>query len=216
MSDLVTSSAPVVYGAVRSVGILKPFADRMNVVGTAFWLREARALVTCAHVVNDLLVGPSAGLLFIGQHDGRVDRASIDLVSFRHDLALLRLVEAPQDYIEEQALTGLVPAAAHPAVGTPVAYAGFPYGDQLLSASKAPTYSEGVVAATLRLAGGTKQVQITGPVAGGFSGSPVTLRTAPDQVVGVLANGPSSSDSANIFMAISWEHLRALGVLSNS
>lgn len=59
---------PPIYSAVRAVGVLKPkfqqvpgaqvFADSLDVRGTAFWLKNEKLLVTCAHVVQELLGAP--------------------------------------------------------------------------------------------------------------------------------------------------------------
>lgn len=67
---------PQVYRAVRAVGVVKPvfqpenrsFDNQLQVIGTAFWLKQFQVLITCAHVVQELLSGPleTTGLLVVG------------------------------------------------------------------------------------------------------------------------------------------------------
>jgi V8-like Glu-specific endopeptidase len=59
-----------------------------------------------------------------------------------------------------------------------------------------------------------KEIQISGPVVGGFSGSPV-VDTESQKLLGVVSNGPTQG-AGNIFMAISWEHVRAIAALTRS
>ena len=226
MSD---ATNPLVYRAARAVGVLKPkmqanprgqvFADTLDVRGTAFWLREAKVLVTCAHVVQDLLVAPIevAGLLVIG-NQGNYLRAYISIVDSEHDLAILRLPpDTTADVMARELEDGLEPASAYPPVGAAVEYAGFPFGVQLLSSTHAPTYAKGVVASEVRTQLSRKEVQITGAVAGGFSGAPIVDCANPTQVVAVLSNSPSPAvGQANIFMGVSWEHVRAIAGLAAS
>lgn len=228
MTDKVEVTEPAVCTAVRAVGILKPkfqpsgpggmiFAESLEVKGTAFWFQDYKVLVTCGHVVRDLAGVPIevAGLLVVGNR-GRYSRAHIGIIDFTHDLAIIYPDLPPEDVEKESAL-GLSIADAYPDVGTNVAYAGFPLGTQLLDASHAPTYAEGVVGAQLRLRGRKKQLQITGTVVGGFSGSPIVDKANPKSVVGLLSESPSKeAGDANIFMASSWEHLKAVADATRS
>lgn len=217
---------PAVCKAVRAVGILKPqfkplsqgrvFAEKLEVIGTAFWLKEFAILITCAHVVKNLAFGPIefTGLLVVGNR-GNYRRARISVIDFEHDLAILRPEGRPEEIADEVRKHGLSIGKTYPSVGAVVAYAGFPLGTQLLDATHAPTYAEGVVSAQLRRQGWRKDLQIAGTVAGGFSGAPVVTKSEPAEVVGVLSFSPSKeAASAGIFMAISWEHLRAIAQLS--
>jgi hypothetical protein len=218
---------PVVCKAVRAVGILKPkfqpgpggkvFAESLEVTGTSFWLKDYHILATCAHVVKNLATAPIevAGLLVVGNR-GNYARSRVGIVDFTHDLALL-IPDLPIEVVNKEAAEGLEIADAYPDVGTEVAYAGFPLGTQLLDDSHAPTYAEGVVGAQIRQRGKKKEIQITGTVVGGFSGSPLVDKTKPNQVIGVLSSSPSKeAGDAHIFMAPSWEHLRALAEVSRS
>ena len=195
------------------------FADTLDVRGTAFWLKEHKVLITCAHVVQDLVVTPIeiAGLLVVG-NQGNYTRAVVGALDFDHDLAALYLApETPAEFQQRELADGLDLAAASPVVGCPVAYAGFPFGTQLLSTSHAPTYAEGVVASEIRTQPRRKQIQISGATAGGFSGAPIVDRNNPTQVVAVLSNSPSrEAGQAAIFMGISWEHIKALASLATS
>lgn len=223
------NAQPVVYRAVRSVGILRPkfdpvpqqriFAESLNVTGTAFWLKNYNILVTCAHVVQGLVNAPVeiTGLLVIGNR-GNYLRASVDLIDFKRDLAILSLSpETKPEVLEKETKDGLEIAETYPSVGEPVAYSGYPLGLQLLNSTQEPTYSEGVIGAQLRHQGSRKVIQITGPVAGGYSGTPVVLKNDPRKVIGVISHSPSrEAGNANIFMAISWEHLKVAAELSKS
>ena len=218
---------PAVCRAVRAVGLLKPkfnpgqsgrvFAESLEVKGTAFWVKPQKVLVTCAHVVRDIVGAPIeiTGLLVVGNR-GHYTRARIGIMDFDHDIAILH-PDFPPDILVKEAESGLDIADTYPPVGTPVAYAGFPLGTQLLDAQHAPTYSEGVIGAQLRLKGSRKNLQITGAVVGGFSGSPVIDKNNGSKVLGVLSHSPSKeAGDANIFMISSWEHLKALADLCKS
>ncbi|OGH74141.1 MAG: hypothetical protein A3C90_03435 [Candidatus Magasanikbacteria bacterium RIFCSPHIGHO2_02_FULL_51_14] len=219
-------NSPLVYKAVRAIGILKPkfqpsqgkiFIEDLDVIATAFWLKNYKVLITCAHVVRNLLGAPVeiTGLLVVG-NKGNYSRAVIDTVDLGHDLAVLRLADASQEIIDRESTDGLEIVHGYPDVGSQVGYAGFPLGQQLLNSTHAPTYAEGVVGAQLRQYGIRKNIQISGAVTGGFSGSPVVLKDS-DKLVGVLSNSPSKeAGNASIFMATSWEHVQALAELSKS
>lgn len=224
-----TSAEPVVYRAARAVGVLKPklqpnpkgqiFADTLDVRGTAFWVRQPQVLVTCAHVIQDLVVVPIevAGLLVIGNH-GNYLRAVVGALDFDHDLALLHLPpDTALDVVAKETSDGLDIADGYLAVGAPVAYAGYPFGIQLLNSTHSPTYAEGVVASAVRVQPRRKEIQVSGSVAGGFSGAPIVDKANPTNVIAVLSNAPSKeAGQANIFMGISWEHVRALVGLAGS
>lgn len=219
------SEQPEVYKAVRAVGIVKPtyvpqgqsFGNNLQVVGTAFWLKKYKVPVTCGHVVQNLLSGPleQTGLLVVGNL-GQYARAVVASLDPAHDLSVLQIADQPEHFIDAEAQSGLDIVDAYPQVGTPVGYAGFPMGSQLLNSIHSPTYAEGVVGVQLRESPLRKDVQITGAVAGGYSGAPVVVRGTA-RVLGVLSSGPSAADTqGNIFMAISWEHVRAIAELAKS
>lgn len=218
---------PPIYSSVRAVGVLKPkfqqvpgaqvFADSLDVRGTGFWLKNEKLLVTCAHVIQDLVGAPLevAGLLVVG-NQGSFQRATIGVVDYVRDLATLNLAVTPE-IIESEAATGLLIAQAYPEVGARVGYAGFPLGLQLLASSPDPTYAVGVIGTQVRQHGNRKDVQVSGPVVGGYSGSPVVLEDSPNSVIGMVSNSPSpEAGQAGIFMATSWEHIAALAHLAKS
>ena len=219
-------NAPPVYKAVRALGILRPkfqpnqgkaFIEGIDVIGTTFWVKDYKILVTCAHVVQGLLGAPIeiTGLLVVGNM-GNYSRALVGSIDMEHDLATLRLVEVPEEIIQKESIDGLTIIGRYPEVGEPVGYAGFPLGQQLFTSSQEPTYAEGVVGAKLRKNVIQKNIQITGAVAGGFSGSPIVLKDT-NKLIGVLSSSPSKeAGDANIFMASSWEHVKALVELSKS
>jgi hypothetical protein len=219
---------PPIYGAVRAVGVIKPqfqsqfiggkvFLDSLDVRGTAFWLKNEKTLITCAHVIRGILEFPLelAGLLVVGCK-GSYSRATVGIVDYAHDIAVLHL-DATPDVVDGEAKTGLVVASHYPEVGIRVGYAGFPLGRQLLTASSDPTYAVGVIGTQMRQNANRKNIQISGPVVGGYSGSPIVREDQPEEVIGVVSDSPSKeAGQAGIYMATSWEHLAALARLASS
>ncbi len=235
MTDQVLSSAPrveipaslnpMVFSAARAVGIMKPrfrpgqngsvFADELKILGTAFWLKDYKVLITCAHVINDLVGAPVevTGLLVVG-NNGNYSRAVIDVIDLRRDLAVLRL-EAASEIVENESQSGLELDVLDPKVGTRVAYAGYPLGEKLITDKHAPTYAEGLVGSTERMGKDKKrEIQITGPVVGGFSGSPIVAVEDGRKVLGIVSRGPS--ETKDIFFAVSAKHIKALADLAIS
>jgi len=224
-----TQQPPLVYQAARAVGVLKPkiqskvqgqvFSDSLDVRGTGFWLKDYKVIITCCHVVQDLLSLPieTAGLLVIGNR-GNYLRAVVSVLDFEHDLAVIQLyADIAPEVIAHELETGLNIAENDPSVGTQVGYAGYPFGTQLLSSTHAPTYSQGIVGAETRSQGNRKDIQITGTVAGGFSGAPIVEINNPSKIVAVLSNSPNQAiGQAGIFMGISWKHVKAIAELANS
>lgn len=213
---------PEVYKSVRAIGTLKPkfqpnqgkiFADQLDIRGTAFWLKDYKILITCAHVVQDLASSPIeiAGLLVVGNL-GNYQPALVSAIDFSHDLAVISLpLDTPKEVIDKESGDGLEIVTDYPEIGESIAYAGFPLGLQLLDAKHSPTYAEGVIGAKKREDNFKTQIQITGAVTGGFSGSPIVLKDGRTKLVGVLASSPSKeAGDANIFMAISWEHVKSI------
>jgi len=219
---------PPIYNAVRSVGVLKPkfqghnvsgqvFADSLDVLGTAFWVKDKKILITCAHVIRGLAEAPLeiSGLLVVG-NQGNFKRARIGIVDYTHDLAVLHLV-ADENTVDAEAVSGLSIASVYPEVGSRVGYAGFPLGQQLLTSSHHPTYAVGVIGTQVRQTGTRKDIQISGPVVGGYSGSPIVREDAPHEVIAIVSNSPSAeAGQAGIFMATSWEHILPLAALGGS
>ena len=211
-----------VYGAVRCVGALKPVFDaqqngflppELTVAGTGFWIKDFGCFVTCAHVVNQYL-GRSideSGMLVVGGNGQSYQRATIGVVDYQHDLALLNIKFSDKEDFKKEVNTGLSIAIGDPNIGQGIAYAGFPFGDELLDANQSPTYSEGVVGKEVLHSLRRTEIQFTGPVVGGYSGSPVVLKAEPNKLVGVLSNGPSDhGNTGNIFRGIHWKHVLAL------
>lgn len=210
-----------VYGAVRCVGTLKPVFDpkssgflppELNVSGTGFWVRDYGCFITCAHVIEDI-IGVSidlAGMLVVGGNGFPYQRMSISIVDSLHDLALLEPHERTEE-LKKQIEMGLSIANEDPAVSEPIAYAGFPFGRGLLNARHTPTYSEGIVGKQVFHQPGRTIIQCTGPVVGGYSGSPIVTKKNPSLLIGVLSNGPvKGGNTGNIFRAIHFSHVRRL------
>lgn len=141
----------------------------------------------------------------------------ISVIDVAHDVAVLQIADPPDSFIGQEAESGLEIVDHYPQVGQAVGYAGFPLGSQLLNSIHSPTYAEGVVGVQLREGPFRKEVQITGAVTGGYSGAPVVLKSDASKLVGVLSNAPADPTSqSNIFMAVSWEHVKAIAALAKS
>jgi len=221
--------------AVRGVGIIKPKFDpaqqgfippQLEIKGTAFLLRDFNIVITCAHVIQEFINLPVelGGMLVIGK-EANYQPISIDNIDFVHDLAVLRFrknSQAPKEMfdatLEKEFQDGLSISEIEPTVSNGVMYAGYPLGNILLNSRHDPSYSEGVISVCNRENEfGRKELQISGNIVGGFSGSPVVLKTDPQKVVGIVSNSPSKeAGDAGIFMAVSYKHIKALAELSNS
>ena len=220
----IDASKPPVFRAARSVGVVKPQFDyerrafrapQLKVYGTGFWIKDCKVFVTCAHVVRDLLRGSidETGMLVVGGNGTQYQKATVAILDFQHDLAILT-IEASKEFLESEIATGLELMHEDAPVASEVAYAGFPHGMALLNDRHSPIYAEGVIS-TDGLQGPTAHfVQVSGPVSGGYSGSPIVLKANPARVVAVLANGLKNEN--NIFQGISWRHVVALCNLSRS
>jgi len=223
----------ILSNAVRAVGFIKPKFDplqqgflppQLEVIGTAFLLKDKQVIITCDHVVRQFANLPVelAGMLVIGQK-GNYRPVSIDCVDYAHDLAILRfkkLVQENEDqfkiFLKSQFDTGLELSDIYANVAEKVAYAGFPLGNQLLTQLHEPTYTEGVVGIKVRNSEIRKEVQISGSVIGGFSGAPIISQYT-KKVVAMVSNSPSKeAGNAGIFMGISWEHVKAIANLAKS
>ena len=229
------SQKPEILKAVRAVGIIKPKFDPQNqgfippqleIRGTAFLLKDFNIVVTCAHVIQEFINLPVelVGMLVIGK-ETNYQPITIDSVDFVHDLAVLRFrknSQTPQDMfdqmIKKEFEDGLSLSEDDPVVSDGVMYAGFPLGNILLNAKHDPSYSEGVISMCGRENEfGRKDFQISGNIIGGYSGSPVTLKSDPKKIVGIVSNSPSKeAGDAGIFMASSYRHIKALADLSKS
>ena len=213
------SHTQALHDAVFPVGTFKPkfnpgngkvFSDELSILGTAFLSDQSKALVTCAHVVDSLLKQPLelAGLLVVG-YKGQFYRAVVSIVDHQHDLAILRIVD-----VFNVTVSGLKISNKEPIQSDAVCWAGFPLGNYLLNQVHEPTYNEGVIGIAKRADEnlGRKNIQVSGVVVGGYSGSPVINKES-GEIVGVVSNGP---ENTGIFMATSFEHLRSLLNLTES
>jgi len=226
---------PIILKAVRAVGIIKPKFDpqqqgfippQLEVVGTAFLLKDFNIVVTCAHVVQQFINLPVelGGMLVIGK-ETNYQPISIDNIDFVHDLAILRFKKNPQTpqqmfdtMIKSEFEDGLLISQDEPVVSDGAMYAGYPMGNILLNSKHDPSYSEGVISVCDRENEfGRKEFQISGSIVGGYSGSPVTLKSKPNSIIGIVSNSPSKeAGDAGIFMAVSYKHIKALAELSKS
>lgn len=212
--------------AVRCVGCVKPEFDpqinnfkppQLTVRGTGFWIKGKGVFVTCAHVVEHFLQHSldEVGMLTVGGNGIPYRRATVNTIDYAHDLAVLNVIDS-EESIKAQSTYGLDVASINPVVATSVAYAGYPFGNQLLDKDHSPTYAEGVVGKSVVDVVGPKTIQISGPSVGGYSGSPVVIKDSSHVVIGVLSNGPSDrGNTGNVFNAIHWTHVRDLVALMN-
>jgi S1-C subfamily serine protease len=227
------NTAEMLSSAVRAVGFIKPKFDpqqqgflppQLEVIGTAFLLKDKQVIITCDHVVRQFANLPVelAGILVIGQK-GNYRPVSIDSVDYAHDLAILRFKKLAQEtdeqfnqFLKTQFDSGLELSNEYAEVSEKVAYTGFPLGNQLLTQLHEPTYFEGVIGIKVRNSDIRKEVQISGSVIGGFSGSPIVNKNN-QKVVAMVSNSPSpEAGSAGIFMGVSWEHIKAIADLAKS
>jgi hypothetical protein len=224
--DMISEKLPVVCNAVRAVGVIKPqfnpaqrnfLPPQLRINGTGFWLRNQEAFITCAHVIQNILGAPIevAGMLVVGGNSFEYRKATISVIDFARDLAVLH-IEADKAYLDNQIATGLEIIDRKINVAEEVAYAGFPFGNELLNNRHSPTYSEGVIGSEVVEDMFPKTIQISGSVAGGYSGAPIVLKSDPNKVIAVLANSPSkAAGDASIFRGIHWRHLKQIFDLIN-
>ncbi|QQS15877.1 MAG: trypsin-like peptidase domain-containing protein [Candidatus Moraniibacteriota bacterium] len=217
--------------AVRTVGILKPKfnpvakgfdSPRLEVNGTGFWIDNG-SFITCAHVVENLLNQPIeiTGILVVGGNLKPYRKATVSVLDYKHDLAILNIEPNDDDdvkLLEHEVLEGLEICSEHLDVGEKIAYAGFPFGTQLLNEKHSPSYAEGVIGNDVNDEGaGFKTIQISGPIVGGYSGAPIVMRKNFQKVVGVVSHSPSLEvGPASIFRSIHWKHINELTELDKS
>lgn len=227
ITNQTSKATPYVCSAVRTVGVIKPqfnpqtngfLPPQLTIKGTGFWLKDKRAFITCAHVVQGILGAPIevAGMLVVGGNGIAYKKATVSILDFVHDLAVLN-IEADDAFLTQQILSGLEICEEKINVGEQVAYAGFPFGNALLNTKHTPAYAEGLVGTEILEDTLPKTIQISGAVAGGYSGAPIVLKDNQAKVIAVLANSISKdAGGANIFRGISWKHLKELFELIKS
>jgi len=87
----------------------------------------------------------------------------------------------------------------------------------LLNTKHTPTYAEGLVGTEILEDTLPKTIQISGAVAGGYSGAPIVLKNDLTKMIAVLANSISDqAGNANIFRGIHWKHVKELFELIKS
>ncbi len=226
-----TNNNKSLLSAVRTVGIIKPNFNpqakgfdqaRLEVYGTGFWLSKG-VFVTCSHVIEKIINQPIeiAGMLVVGGNEKPYRKAIFSTVDYVHDLAVLIVEpnnEQDKAVLQEEIKNGLDIYDQTLKVGDQIAYAGFPLGNQLLNEKHSPSYAEEVIGSeVLDAKNGPKIIQISGPIIGGYSGSPIVLKNDYKKVLGIVSNSPSvEAGQASIFRGIHWKHIKALEELSIS
>ncbi len=216
---------------MRTVGIIKPRFNtiakgfdppQLEVFGTGFWLTSG-SFVTCAHVVESIANLPIeiVGMLVVGGNEKVYRKATISIIDSLHDLAVLTVEpnsEEDRKSIEGEIGNGLSLYNQSLSVGQKIAYAGFPLGSQLLNEKHSPSYAEWVIGSeVIDSRAGSKTIQISGPVIGGYSGAPIVLRSDYKKVIGIVSRSPSEeAGQASIFQGIHWKHIRELDELTQS
>lgn len=212
--------------AARAIGFVKPkfnpkaqgfYPPQLRIIGTAFLMKEHEVIITCAHVVKKFINSPIeiSGMLVIGKGK-KYKKISIAAVSFFHDLAILHFEKPPKvdkekfnnNLKKEFVETGLEFVDQKLKPSMEVEYAGYPFGDRLLNKDHDPNYASGVISVKPSN-DSLNKIRITGSIAKGFSGAPVVLKEKREKLVGVVSSSPSKKISdANIFMSISWKHVK--------
>ena len=207
--------------SVRAIGSVKPsfdhhtqsfFPPQLTVLGTGFWVKN-NVFITCAHVVQKFAEQhiDIAGALFFGGNEDIYRKASISILDYEHDLAVL-CVEEKNFKLENERIS-LNITNKKEKIGEDVFFAGYPLGDRLLNDKHTTIFSKGCVAhASSDLNIIRKHIKISGSIEPGFSGSPVVNKEG--EVFGVVANHPL--ETKNIFNIISWEHVQKIIDLEQS
>lgn len=217
---------PYVYWAVKPVWILRPkfnvslrnFDISIDVIGTAFRLKNEKCLITCAHVVENMLWSSieQTWVLYVGINGWQFLQANIASIDFSHDLAVLHLL-APNEVIANESLSGLELASIYASVWSKIWYAWFPWWNILFTWwITTPTYAEWVIWNQIRDKWSRKDIQITWTVFWWFSWWPI-VSLDDNKLVWVVSNSPRQDMwQAWIFMWVSFEHVEAIARLHNS
>ena len=196
-------------------------------MGTGFYLKNKPFVVTCYHVISDCLDPVNIKSqhtktfiekqgerfirnLLVGNGEDR-EKASIVAMDPKHDLALLEL-HIPENQRKEESESGFELAKEYPEIGTRVGYCGYPIPDRLCRESIQPTYAEGAVGSYVQRTKTINKIQISGPIIGGFSGSPIFSRYKQKTVFGVAYDSVAddSIGRSEIFFGIGFEHVNNL------
>ena len=203
------------------------FSIQTHIMGTGFYLKNKPFIVTCYHVIAKCLdpvniKSPHSEHaikeegqrfiqnLLVGSEKGR-DKALIVAIDSKHDLALLE-VQIPENQRKEESICGFELAKDYPKIGERVGYCGYPMADLLCRESIQPTYAEGAAGSFVQKTKTINKIQISGPIIGGFSGSPIFSRYKQKIVYGVAYD--SAADNATgrseIFFGVGYEHVANL------
>jgi len=226
---------PEFVNAVRWIGSAIPqhapnpetgemFTTRISVSGTGFYLKNKPFLITCYHVVSDfveqedkiaegLLQGEEENkskVLLVGSPFG-CSPASVVAVDIKHDIAILE-THVPEELRKEESKIGFQIGKYFPKIGERVAYCGYPLGDALCGETHHPTYAEGAIGSVPRLSKEINRIQISGPIVGGYSGSPIFSRYHQNTFLGmVYQTAPDvRAGQAGIFYGVGYEHIENL------
>lgn len=154
-------------------------------LGTGFYIKDGRYVVTNYHVVKD------SSEVRVKISEGKVVTAArVRAVDKKHDIAI---IEMPSDGLGDP----LPLAGGDPEVGQAVLAIGNPSGLE-------KTLSTGVVSGLRRMNGGSLVYQITAPISPGSSGGPVLNEAG--QVLGVTSFQAAQGQNLNFAMPVLYIH----------
>jgi S1-C subfamily serine protease len=203
------------------------FSIRTHIMGTGFYLKNKPFVVTCFHVIEDCIdpvniqsphsehsirSGRDRYIknLIVGDENGH-EKAVIVAIDPKHDLALLEL-KISEEHRKEESRCGFELAKEYPKIGERVGYCGYPISDKLCVESIQPTYAEGAAGSFVQKTKTMNKIQISGPIIGGFSGSPIFSRYKQKIVYGIAYTSAAddASGRSEIFFGAGYEHIANL------
>jgi len=204
------------------------FAINTHILGTGFYLKNKPFVVTCYHVIAQFLdpvniQSPHSEQaindehrfrfiknLLVGNENGK-EKAQIVAMDSKHDLALLE-VQIPESHRKEESAFGFELAKDYPKIGERIGYCGYPVADMLCKESIQPTYAEGAAGSFVQKTKTINKIQISGPIIGGFSGSPIFSRYKQKIVYGVAYDSfaDNATGRSEIFFGVGFEHIANL------
>jgi len=232
------SKRPEYVDGVRWIGVDIPefnhegevnemFSIQTHIMGTGFYLKNKPFVVTCYHVIAKCMDPVNMQSphsvhsikdegqrfiqnLLVGSENGK-EKAVIVAIDPKHDLALLE-VKISENHRKEESACGFELAKDYPKIGERVGYCGYPIADLICRESIQPTYAEGAAGSYVQRTKSINKIQISGPIIGGFSGSPIFSRYKQRIVYGVAYDSAADNETgrSEIFFGVGYEHIANL------